>query len=154
MIAVVMAMVLGGSALAQSSYTLTPDSNKKFLADNAARKGVIVLPSGLQYRVIKAGHGLSPRNPMDKVTVLYKGWLINGKVFDATPPGHPAHFQVNGLIRGWTEALQRMKEGDEWELAIPARLAYGADGAGNGLIPPNQTLVFDMALLEVAPAAP
>ena len=148
---------LGGglAALAQgtSSYDLSPDSNKKFLADNAARKGVVVLPSGLQYRVIKSGTGISPKGPMDMVTVTYKGWLIDGKVFDQTQPGQTAQFQAGGLIPGWVEALRRMKEGDEWELVIPAALGYGAAGAG-GAIPPNQTLVFDMQLSAVAPARP
>jgi len=145
----------GQAAPAQShgSYDLTPDSNKKFLADNAARKGVVVLPSGLQYRVIKSGTGISPRGPMDMVTVTYKGWLIDGKVFDQTQPGQTAQFQAGGLIPGWVEALRRMKEGDEWELVIPAALGYGAAGAG-GAIPPNQTLVFDMQLSAVAPARP
>ena len=142
-----------GPASAQGAYTLTPDSNKKFLADNAAKKGVVVLPSGLQYRVIKSGTGISPRSPMDVVTVTYKGWLIDGKVFDQTQPGQNAQFQAGGLIPGWVEALRRMKEGDEWELVIPAALGYGAAGAG-GVIPPNQTLVFDMQLLAVAPAQP
>jgi len=144
-----------GPALAQGagSYTLGPDSNKKFLADNAARKGVVVLPSGLQYRVVKSGTGISPRSPMDMVTVTYKGWLIDGKVFDQTPPGQTAQFQAGGLIPGWVEALRHMKEGDEWELVIPARLGYGAAGAG-GAIPPNETLVFDMLLVAVTPAQP
>jgi len=148
---------LGGglAALAQgtSSYDLSPDSNKKFLADNAARKGVVVLPSGLQYRVIKSGTGISPKGPMDMVTVTYKGWLIDGKVFDQTQPGQTAQFPAGRLIPGWVEALRRMKEGDEWELVIPASLGYGAAGAG-GVIPPNETLVFDMQLIAVAPARP
>jgi FKBP-type peptidyl-prolyl cis-trans isomerase len=149
------AVAFGGPALAQggSSYDLSPASNKKFLADNAARKGVVVLPSGLQYRVIKSGTGVSPKGPMDMVTVTYKGWLIDGKVFDQTQPGQTAQFQAGGLIPGWVEALRRMKEGDEWELVIPAALGYGAAGAG-GAIPPNQTLVFDMQLSAVAPARP
>jgi FKBP-type peptidyl-prolyl cis-trans isomerase FklB len=142
-----------GPAAAQGAgaYTLTPDSNKKFLADNAAKKGVVVLPSGLQYRVIKSGNGISPRSPMDTVTVTYKGWLIDGKVFDQTQPGQTAQFPAGRLIRGWVEALLHMKEGDEWELVIPASLGYGAAGAG-GAIPPNQTLVFDMQLVAVTPA--
>jgi FKBP-type peptidyl-prolyl cis-trans isomerase len=144
-----------GPALAQGagSYDLTPDSNKKFLADNAAKKGVVVLPSGLQYRVIKSGTGLSPRSPMDVVTVTYKGWLIDGKVFDQTQPGQPAQFPAGRLIKGWVEALRHMKEGDEWELVIPASLGYGAAGAGS-VIPPNETLVFDMQLVAVTPAQP
>ena len=151
----VTALGSGTAALAQgtSSYDLSPDSNKKFLADSAARKGVVVLPSGLQYRVIKSGTGISPKGPMDMVTVTYKGWLIDGKVFDQTKPGQTAQFPAGGLIRGWVEALRRMKEGDEWELVIPAALGYGAAGAG-GVIPPNETLVFDMQLVAVTPARP
>jgi FKBP-type peptidyl-prolyl cis-trans isomerase FklB len=148
--------LMAAPALAQPApgYDTSPASNKKFLADNLHKAGVKTFPSGLQYRVLTAGHGIPVRSTMDKVFVNYKGWLINGKMFDASQPGHPAHFQVSGLIRGWVEALQHMREGDSWELVIPAGLAYGADGAGNGLIPPNQVLVFDMEIKEVQPAAP
>src|ERR1700689_3150028 len=113
-------IALAGVALAQGlpTYNLSPAANKQFLADNAHRKGVVVLPDGLQYRVIRAGHGMSPKNPMDGVTVYYKGYMINGVIFDQTQPGHPANFQASGLIRGWVEALKRMKEGDVWELVI------------------------------------
>jgi FKBP-type peptidyl-prolyl cis-trans isomerase len=86
------------------------------------------------------------------VTCYYKGQLINGKVFDATEPGFPANFTVNQLIPGWTEALELMREGDRWQLVVPANLAYGERGAGDGNIPPNQTLVFDLELLSVTPA--
>jgi FKBP-type peptidyl-prolyl cis-trans isomerase FklB len=82
------------------------------------------------------------------VTVTYKGWLINGKVFDQTPPGQTATFPAGRLIPGWVEALSLMKEGDEWQLVIPSDLGYGARGAGAD-IPPNQTLVFDMKLVAV-----
>ncbi|MGH6870063.1 MAG: FKBP-type peptidyl-prolyl cis-trans isomerase [Rhizomicrobium sp.] len=154
--ALALSLIFAGAASAQmiSNYSLSAESNKKFLADNMHRSGVVVVPIGLQYRVIKAGHGAMPKSPMDEVAVVYKGWLINGHVFDQSRAGQPAHFQAGGLIRGWVEALKRMHEGDEWELVIPANLAYGADGAGHGVIPPNQTLVFDMALLQVTPATP
>ncbi len=124
--------VLAAPALAQPApgYDVSAASNKKFLADNLHKPGVKTFPSGLQYRVLAAGHGIPVRSTMDKVFVNYKGWLINGKMFDASQPGHPAHFQVSGLIRGWVEALQHMREGDSWELVIPASLAYGQDGAG------------------------
>jgi FKBP-type peptidyl-prolyl cis-trans isomerase len=128
---------------------LSPESNQQFLADNAKRQGVMVLPSGLQYRVIKSGSGKSP-TPNDLVTVTYRGQLINGMVFDETQPGKTATFPAGQLIPGWVEALQLMKEGDEWELVIPSNLGYGEAGAG-GVIPPNQTLVFDMSLLKVEP---
>jgi FKBP-type peptidyl-prolyl cis-trans isomerase len=128
----------------------TPAANKKFLEDNSKRDGVKSTPDGLQYRVIKAGTGKAPTAPTDNVTVLYKGQLITGQVFDQTQEGMPATFPAGALIPGWVEALQMMKEGDEWELVIPAELGYGEAGAG-GVIPPNQTLVFQMALLKVAP---
>ena len=137
---------------AQATYDQTPESNQKFLADNKAKPGVKTQPSGLQYRVIKAGTGASPQSGEDMVTVTYKGSLIDGKVFDQTPAGQTATFPAGQLIAGWVEALSLMKEGEEWELVIPSELGYGAQGAGNGVIPPNQTLVFDMTLLKVDPA--
>jgi FKBP-type peptidyl-prolyl cis-trans isomerase len=126
---------------------MSPEGNKKFLDDNAKKAGVKTTMSGLQYRVIKAGTGKSP-TVNDQVTVTYKGWLIDGTVFDQTEPGQSATFPAGALIPGWVEALQLMKEGDEWEIVIPSQLGYGEAGAG-GVIPPNQTLVFDMALLTV-----
>jgi FKBP-type peptidyl-prolyl cis-trans isomerase FklB len=141
-LAMTMLAIGGGAALADGPYNLTPAANKQFLVDNAKKPGVVVLP-----------HGLSPKNPMDQVTVYYKGIMINGVIFDQTKAGKPANFQVAGLIRGWVEALPRMHEGDEWEIVLPANLAYGDAGAG-GVIPPKQTLIFDMTLLQVTPAAP
>jgi FKBP-type peptidyl-prolyl cis-trans isomerase FklB len=140
------------SAMAASAatYDLSPESNTKYLTDNATKPGVKVLPSGLQYRVIHSGKGKSVKNGGDVVTVNYKGWMVNGTVFDQTQPGQPASFPAGRLIKGWVEALSLMKEGDEWELTIPAGLAYGSKGAG-GVIPPNQTLVFDMTLIAVEP---
>jgi FKBP-type peptidyl-prolyl cis-trans isomerase len=139
------------AANASETYDLSAASNAKFLADNAARTGVVKRPSGLQYRVIHAGHGKGVTSGTDVVTVTYKGSLISGKVFDQTPAGQTASFPAGRLIPGWVEALSLMKEGDEWELVIPSDLGYGAQGAG-GVIPPNQTLVFDMTLVSVAPA--
>ena len=138
---------------AASAYDLSADSNKKFLADNAAKSGVITRPDGLQYRVIQSGSGKTPTKADDVVTVTYKGALITGKVFDQTAPGQTANFPAGRLIPGWVEALSLMKEGDEWELVIPAELGYGSSGAG-GVIPPDQTLVFDMHLIAVKPAQP
>ena len=138
-------------AAAPAKYDLSPASNQKFLADNAARPGVFKTADGLQYRVLKAGTGKSPQYADDMVTVTYKGWMINGKVFDQTKPGQTATFPAGQLIPGWVEALSLMKEGDEWELVIPSELGYGAQGAGAD-IPPNQTLVFDMTLLKVKSA--
>jgi FKBP-type peptidyl-prolyl cis-trans isomerase len=130
---------------------LSPEANAAYLADNAKRPGVVVRPSGLQYNIIKSGFG-GRALPTDKVTVNYTGMLINGKVFDGTEPLTPAQFTANRLIPGWTEALSLMRVGDRWHLVIPSNLAYGARGAGDGLIPPNQTLVFDMELLATEPA--
>jgi FKBP-type peptidyl-prolyl cis-trans isomerase FklB len=142
-----LAVFLGAPAHAMDS-SLSAQANAGFLAANAKKPGVIVEASGLQHRAIHTGFGKRP-NATDLVTVNYKGTLINGKVFDATEPGLPAQFTVNKLIPGWTEALQLMREGDQWELVIPANLAYGARGAG-GAIPPNQTLVFDLTLVAVS----
>lgn len=127
---------------------LTPQANTAFISSYAKKPGVMSA-RGFHYRVIKAGSGKEP-DRHDCATVYYKGNLINGQQFDATEPGKPATFPVGGLIKGWTEALQMMHEGDEWELVIPADLAYGHKGAGD-VIPPDQTLVFDVTLLKVSP---
>jgi FKBP-type peptidyl-prolyl cis-trans isomerase FklB len=134
--------------VANHGYTLSDESNQEFLTDNAAKEGVVKRPSGLQYRVLHAGNGKSVTSGSDMVTVTYKGWTINGKVFDQTPPGQTAKFPAGRLIPGWVEALSLRKEGDEWQLVIPSDLGYGARGAGAD-IPPNQTLVFDMKLIAV-----
>jgi FKBP-type peptidyl-prolyl cis-trans isomerase FklB len=131
-----------------AAYDTSPASNAKFLTDYAARPGVIKLPSGLMYRVLKAGNGPTVQRDADVVTVYYKGSLINGKVFDQTKPEEPAQFPVGGVIPGWIEALKLMKTGDTWELVIPAELGYGAEGAGSD-IPPNQTLIFTVTLAKV-----
>lgn len=124
------------------------EEGKNFLKDNAENPDVIVLGSGLQYRVMKAGHGKSPK-PTDRVTTHYHGKLINGKVFDSSVNrGTPATFPVNGVIQGWQEALPMMKEGDKWELFIPYDLAYGENGAGSS-IPPFATLIFEVELISV-----
>ena len=136
-----------------ATYTLTPESNAQFLKDNASKPGVTVLPDGLQYRVLKAGAGKSPTSGDDVVTVTYKGWTIDGKVFDQTPPGQTAQFPAGRLIQGWVEALSLMKEGDSWQIVLPSDLAYGPSGAPPD-IGPNQTLVFDMELIGVTPATP
>ncbi len=140
-----------GDKAGAPQYDLTPESNAKFLADNGARKDVKTLPDGLQYRVINAGHGKQVTSPTDIVTVTYKGWTIDGHVFDRTQHGQTANFPVGQLIPGWTEALKLMHVGDEWQIVIPADLGYGAEGAGAD-IGPNQTLVFNMQLIAVQPA--
>ena len=119
-----------------------------FLAANAAKPGVTTLPSGLQYEVITAGTGLKP-TLRSSVTTHYHGTLPNGTVFDSSyQRGQPATFPVNGVIAGWTEALQLMPEGSKWRLYIPSDLAYGKRGAGRD-IGPDAALVFDVELLKV-----
>jgi FKBP-type peptidyl-prolyl cis-trans isomerase len=120
-----------------------------FLAENKAKKGVKTTETGLQYEVIKAGDGASPKKT-DVVRVHYHGTLIDGKVFDSSVQRkEPAEFPVNRVIAGWTEALQKMKVGDKWRLVIPADLAYGEKGTPGGPIPPNAVLVFEVELLEI-----
>jgi FKBP-type peptidyl-prolyl cis-trans isomerase FklB len=109
---------------------------------------VTTLPSGLQYKVIKAGTGATP-TAADTVRTHYEGRLIDGTIFDSSiKRNEPAEFPVEGVIPGWTEALQKMKVGDKWELVIPSELAYGEAGAG-GAIPPHATLIFDIELLDI-----
>lgn len=129
------------------------DENKKagekFLAENKTKKGVKVTASGLQYKVVKSGSGKTPA-ASDTVEVHYHGTLIDGTVFDSSVErGQPASFPVGGVIRGWTEALQLMKEGDKWTLYIPSDLAYGPAGTRGGPIGPNAALVFEVELLKV-----
>ncbi len=118
-----------------------------FLADNKKKPGVIVLPSGLQYKVLNKGTGTESPKPTDQVVVNYKGTLINGKVFDQNK--EPFTLPANGVIQGWQEALQLMKVGDKWTLYIPYDLGYGEMGAGGGQIGPYEALIFDVELLEI-----
>lgn len=121
---------------------------KEFLAKNAKKAGVKSTPSGLQYEVITAGDGATPK-ATDKVRTHYKGTLLNGEVFDSSyDRGEPAEFPVNGVIKGWTEALQMMKVGSKWKLYVPPDLGYGERGAG-GAIGPNAALVFEVELLGI-----
>jgi FKBP-type peptidyl-prolyl cis-trans isomerase len=127
-------------------------ANTAYLAENAKKKGVIVRPSGLQFRILQNGYGKRP-GPTDSVKVYYTGTLINHVIFDGTSPGLPATFKLNSVIPGWIEAMQLMREGDHWLVTIPPNLGYGVRGAGDGMIPPNQVLVFDLKLIEATPAA-
>lgn len=128
------------------------DKNKTagevFLAENKGKEGVVTVPSGLQYKVLKEGTGETPK-ATDKVEVNYKGTLIDGREFDSSYKlGKPAVFQVNKVITGWTEALQMMKVGSKWKVFIPANLAYGDRGAGQ-IIGPNSTLIFEIELVSI-----
>jgi FKBP-type peptidyl-prolyl cis-trans isomerase FklB len=124
-------------------------AGEAFLAENKKKEGVVTLPSGLQYKVVKQGAGAIPK-ASDTVVTHYRGTLIDGTEFDSSyKRNEPAKFPVNGVIKGWTEALQLMKAGSKWQLFIPSALAYGEQGAG-GDIPPNATLLFDIELIEVA----
>ena len=119
-----------------------------FLAANKNKEGVVTLPSGLQYKILKAGTGPKP-TASDSVVCNYRGTLVNGTEFDSSyKRGQPATFPVNGVIKGWTEALQLMPVGSKWQLFIPAQLAYGERGAGPD-IGPNATLIFEIELLSI-----
>lgn len=121
---------------------------EEFLAANKKKPGVVTLPDGLQYKVLKTGTGSKPGKD-DSVTVEYAGRLINGQVFDSTEKsGKPITFKVTQVIPGWTEALQLMNAGSEWEVYIPSALAYGEKGVG-GPIGPNETLIFKIKLISV-----
>jgi len=125
---------------------------EEFLAANKKAAGVVTLPSGLQYKIIKKGNGKVSPKATDTVVTHYRGTLLDGTEFDSSiKRGEPAEFEVGGVIPGWTEALQLMKVGDKWELYVPAELAYGERGAGRA-IGPNATLVFEVELLEIKPA--
>ncbi len=125
-----------------------------YLAANGKKPGVTVLPDGLQYKVLKQGTGPVPK-ATDTVKVHYAGTLTNGTEFDSSiKRNEPAVFPVNGVIKGWTEALQRMKVGSKWQLVIPADLAYGANPPPGAPIPPNAVLVFEVELLGIEKGTP
>jgi FKBP-type peptidyl-prolyl cis-trans isomerase len=133
------------------------EANKKegdaFLAENKTKDGVVALPSGLQYKILKEGTGPKPA-ATDTVVCNYKGTLLDNTEFDSSyKRGQPATFPVSGVIKGWTEALQLMPVGSKWELFIPADLAYGARGGPGGGIGPNATLVFEVELMSIQPKA-
>ena len=121
---------------------------EQYLVENASKEGVVTLPSGLQYKVLKEGNGQKPK-ATDKVKCHYEGFLIDGTVFDSSVQrGEPAVFPLNHVIAGWTEGLQLMQEGAKYRFFIPYQLGYGERGAGAS-IPPFATLVFDVELIEV-----
>ena len=127
---------------------LHKEAGEKFLAENSKKEGIITLPSGLQYQVLKEGNGKKP-SAKDTVMCHYEGTLIDGTVFDSSyQRGEPATFPLQQVIAGWTEGLQLMQEGAKYRFFIPYRLAYGEGGAG-AMIPPFATLIFDVELIEV-----
>ncbi len=120
----------------------------EFLASNKTKEGVVTLPSGLQYKIMKEGTGPKPA-ATDTVVCNYRGTLLNGKEFDSSyKRGQPATFPLNRVIKGWTEAVQLMPVGSKWQLFIPPDLAYGANGAGPD-IGPNATLIFEVELMSI-----
>ena len=136
------------SELEEQRIAKNIEEGRTFLAENAKKDGVIALPSGLQYQVIKEGTGNIP-TASDTVKCHYHGTLINGKVFDSSVQrGEPATFPVSGVIKGWVEALQLMSVGSKWKLFIPSDLAYGARGAGED-IAPHTALIFEVELLDI-----
>ena len=134
--------------LQAEKFEMNKQVGEEFLRINKEKRGVVTLPSGLQYEVLKTGDGQKP-GPNDKVRCHYQGTLIEGRVFDSSiERGQPAVFGVSQVIRGWTEALQLMNVGSKWRLFIPSDMAYGAHGAGEA-IEPNMTLIFDVELLGI-----
>lgn len=134
--------------LQKEKMEINKKAGEEFLHINKGRTGVVELPSGLQYQVLKQGNGAKP-SATDKVKCHYHGTLINGTVFDSSVQrGQPAVFGVNQVIPGWVEALQLMPVGSKWRLFIPSNLAYGEHGAGE-MIEPNSTLIFDVELLDI-----
>lgn len=124
------------------------EAGEKYLAENGKKDGVVTLPSGLQYQVLREGNGKKPK-ATDSVKCHYEGFLIDGTVFDSSVQrGEPAVFGLQQVIAGWTEGLQLMQEGAKYRFFIPYRLAYGEGGAGQ-MIPPFATLIFDVELIEV-----
>lgn len=123
-------------------------AGETFLANNKNKEGITVLESGLQYEILTTGNGKTPK-ATDKVKCHYHGTLVDGTVFDSSVQrGQPAEFPVNGVIKGWIEALQMMPVGSKWRLYIPPHLAYGDQGAG-GTIGPKATLIFDVELIDI-----
>jgi len=126
---------------------------KAFMEKNGKEEGVITLPSGLQYKVVRSGptDGMRPQET-DEVKVNYEGKFLNGKVFDSSyERGMPAAMPLKALIPAWVEALKLMHPGDEWMLYVPPELGYGEEGAGGGEIPPNSVLIFRIELIDVLP---
>jgi len=139
----------GPKAEAPKMAENTAAEAKAFLEKNAKEPGVVTLPSGLQYKIIKSGDPSGPKPGLhDEVMSHYEGKFLNGEVFDSSyERGNPSVFRPDAVVPGWTEALQLMRPGDEWMLYLPPELGYGADGGGR--VPPNSVLTFKLELLNV-----
>ena len=136
------------SKIQEAETQKSKSEGETFLAENKKREGVVTLPSGLQYQIVKQGDGPKPKET-DKVKVHYEGFLLNGKKFDSSlDRGEPISFPLNQVIQGWTEGLQLMPVGSKYTLYIPYQLAYGEQGAGQ-FIPPFATLIFEVELLGI-----
>ena len=128
--------------------SIAKKAGEDYLANNSTMEGVVTLPSGLQYKVLREGNGRKPK-ATDQVVCHYEGFLVDGTVFDSSyQRGEPATFPLNEVITGWTEGLQLMQEGAKYRFFIPWRLGYGESGAGS-LIPPYSALIFDVELKEI-----
>jgi FKBP-type peptidyl-prolyl cis-trans isomerase len=138
------AMVLNRRTAAEANR----QAGAKFLAENKTKEGVITLPSGVQYSVIKQGDGKVPADS-DMIEVNYRGNLLNGTEFDASEPGKPAHLKLSSLIPGWKDAVKLMPVGSKWKIVVPASAAYGERGVGSD-IGPNETLVFEVELVGLS----
>jgi FKBP-type peptidyl-prolyl cis-trans isomerase FklB len=136
---------------AMIQHQTAAEENKKkgevFLAENKSKEGVVTLPSGVQYKVLKAGDGKRPTDG-DTIECEYRGTLLSGTEFDGTQAGKPASLKIEDLIAGWKEVVKLMPVGSKWQLFIPSQLAYGVRGVGSD-IGPNETLVFEVALLDI-----
>ena len=152
-LALAAAMLALGACSPKAPVEDQTEASREFLAKSAKEEGVVTLPSGLQYKIVRSGPptGLKPALG-DEVKVHYEGKLINGRVFDSSyDRGAPAAMPLRGLIKGWQEALPMMRPGDEWILYVPSDLGYGPDGAGGGEIPPGAALIFRIELIDVLP---
>lgn len=158
---VLLSMLLAIAACSQNKDTASgpsvpgtqSETSKAYMAKVGKEAGVVVLPSGLAYKVVRSGPatGLKPQLT-DEVKVHYEGKLEDGKVFDSSyERGQPAAMPLRGLVPGWQEALQLMRPGDEWVLYVPSNLGYGEEGAGGGEIPPGAPLIFRIELIDVLP---
>jgi len=151
----VLVLLLSAPAMGSAAEdALSPAANAAWLSANAAKPGTINRPSGLQYRILRAGTGKRPSGD-DLLQVSYTVRMVNGVQVDATNPALPQTLSQTTIgMAGLAEALSLMHVGDHWQIAVPANLALGAKGAANGAVPPNQTLLFDLTLLSAAPPAP